>query len=118
MRRWKKNSSLFDVAPNVVKEWHPTSNGNLTPRNVKIGYPEKVWWICAECHEWQAKIKCRLKQNDCPLCEKEADRKKAIILMGMPGIEKNYRKSRRHKTNTIGSHSADKRRSRARGRSN
>ena len=98
MKRLKKNSSLFEAAPNLVKEWHPTSNGNLTPRSMKIGYPEKVWWLCSAGHEWQATVKCRLKQNYCPLCEKEAAQKKADLSLGLPNIGKNHRNSRRFKT--------------------
>lgn len=98
MKKLKKNSSLFDVAPNLVKEWHPTANSSLTPRNVKIIYAKKVWWLCNEGHKWQATIKSRLKQNDCPLCGKEAAKKEADFSMGLPSIGKNYRKSRRFKT--------------------
>ena len=68
MRRFTKNSCLFDFAPEFVKEWHPSANGSLTPRNVKIAYPRKVWWICAQSHEWQATIKSRLLGGKCPLC--------------------------------------------------
>ncbi|MEJ2286592.1 MAG: zinc-ribbon domain-containing protein [Desulfobacterales bacterium] len=64
MQRLKNNSNLLEIEPELVKEWHPTANGDLTPPSVKIGYPEKVWWICSEGHEWQATIKCRLKRND------------------------------------------------------
>ena len=65
-----KNSSLFDLAPELVKEWHPSANGTLTPRKVTIGHTEKVWWICRESHEWKATIKSRLKGNECPVCTK------------------------------------------------
>jgi hypothetical protein len=68
MRRFTKNSCLFDFAPELVKEWHPSANSSLTPRNVKIAYPRKVWWICAQSHEWQATIKSRLLGGKCPLC--------------------------------------------------
>ncbi len=71
MRRIIKNSSLYDLAPDLVKEWHPSANSTLTPRNVTIGYGKKVWWICRESHEWRATIKSRLKGNGCPLCGKE-----------------------------------------------
>jgi len=99
MKRLKKNSSLFEMAPNLVKEWHPTANGGLTPRSLKIGYPLKVWWLCSEGHEWQTTIKSRLKRNDCPICEKEAAKKEAAALTSMPTTGKNYRKSKRYKTN-------------------
>jgi hypothetical protein len=69
MRRLKKHFSLIEVEPGLVKEWHPSANPGLTPRNVTIAYPRKVWWICSEGHEWKATIKCRMKGNGCPLCE-------------------------------------------------
>jgi hypothetical protein len=68
MRRFTKNSCLFDFAPELVKEWHPSANGSLTPRNVKIAYHRKVWWLCDQSHEWQATIKSRLLGGKCPFC--------------------------------------------------
>jgi len=68
MRRFTKNCNLYDCAPELVKEWHPSANGTLTPRSVRIAYPRKVWWICAQSHEWQATIKTRLNGSRCPLC--------------------------------------------------
>lgn len=70
MKRLKKNCTLFELEPFLVKEWHPTANGQLTPRNVKIIYPKKIWWVCFESHEWRATIKGRMKGYGCPICEK------------------------------------------------
>ena len=98
MNRLKNHSSLFETAPILVKEWHPSANRDLTPRSVKISYPNKVWWLCREGHEWQATIKARLKNNDCPICEKETAKKKADLSISLPSMGKNYRKSRRFKT--------------------
>ena len=98
MKSLKKHSSLFEISPNLVKEWHPTANGDLTPRNVKIGYPKKVWWICSEGYEWQATIKSRMKRNDCPICENEAAKNKVDLSLSTPIVRKNYRENRRFKT--------------------
>jgi hypothetical protein len=98
MNRLKKHSSLFETDPILVKEWHPTANGDLTPRSVKIGYSKKVWWLCSEGYEWQATIKCRMKRNDCPMCEKTAAKKDATASISIPTIGKNYRENRRFKT--------------------
>jgi len=98
MKSVSKLSSLFDIAPSLVKEWHPSVNGNLTPRNVKMNYAKKVWWLCRDGHEWQATIKCRLKRNDCPICEKEAAKKKVDLSLDLPTFGKNKRKNRRFKT--------------------
>lgn len=64
-----KNGSLYDIAPDLVKEWHPSANGILTPTKVKTAYAEKVWWICSKSHEWRATIKSRLNGNGCARCE-------------------------------------------------
>ena len=96
MKKLKKNSSLFDAAPNLVKQWHPSANGDLTPRSVKIGYPKKVWWLCNEGHKWQTTIRCRLKNNDCPICEKT--KKQVNLSLDLPAMGKNFRKNRRFKT--------------------
>ena len=98
MNRLKKHSSLFETDPILVKEWHPTANGDLTPRSVKIGYSKKVWWLCSEGYAWQATIKCRMKRNDCPMCEKTAAKKDATASISIPTIGKNYRENRRFKT--------------------
>jgi hypothetical protein len=66
-----KNGSLYDLAPDLVKEWHPSANGILTPTKATNAYAEKVWWICCESHEWRATIKCRLDGNRCPRCRKD-----------------------------------------------
>jgi len=71
MRKFTKNSTLYDFAPELVKEWHPSANGLLTPRKVKIAYPKKVWWICSQSHEWQATLKTRLNGSKCPLCAQD-----------------------------------------------
>jgi len=94
----KKYNSLFEIMPSLVKEWHPTANGNLTPRNLEVVYPKKVWWLCRDGHEWQATIKYRRNQNDCPICEKEAANKKIDLSLDLPTISKNNRKNRRFKT--------------------
>lgn len=74
MRKSEKNLNLFEAVPSLVKEWHPTANSDLTPRNVKISHPKKVWWICNQGHEWLATIKTRIKGSGCALCKKELDK--------------------------------------------
>ena len=71
MPRFTKNCTLYEFAPHLVKEWHPTANGPLTPRTLKFAYPNKVFWICSEGHEWEATVKSRMKGTGCPYCEKD-----------------------------------------------
>jgi hypothetical protein len=101
MKRVKEYNSLSEIAPFLVKEWHPTANGNLTPRNLEVVYPKKVWWICSEGHEWQATIKNRLNQNDCAICKKEGVKKGTDETSSIPMFGKNRRKNKRFKTNAI-----------------
>ena len=56
--------------PELAEEWHPTKNGNLTPRSVTIGTHRKVWWICTKGHEWQAVVSDRSRGRGCPYCSR------------------------------------------------
>ena len=71
MQKLTKHYILYEMEPELVKEWHPTANGNLTPRTVNIIYPKPVWWICSQSHEWEATIKSRIKGMGCPVCKKD-----------------------------------------------
>ncbi len=62
--------NLHSVNPGLAKEWHPTRNGDLNPRNVTPGSGKKVWWICAVGHEWEATIYSRNRGSGCAACNK------------------------------------------------
>ena len=70
MPKASKQYSLHIINPGLAKEWHPSRNGNLNPRNVTPGSGKKVWWICAEGHEWEAAIYSRNRGSGCPICNK------------------------------------------------
>jgi hypothetical protein len=70
MPRASENYNLYLLKPNLVLEWHPSKNGNLRPRDVTPGSGKKVWWICAEGHEWQAAIYSRSNGRGCSHCNK------------------------------------------------
>jgi endogenous inhibitor of DNA gyrase (YacG/DUF329 family) len=68
----------FDAAishTNLLKEWHPTKNSGLNPRDLPQGFNKKVWWICEEGHEWKNTIKSRMTGKDCPVCNKGVSKK-------------------------------------------
>jgi len=102
MKTLKKQNCLFEKAPTLVKEWHPTANGNLTPRNLEIVSPKRVWWICSEGHEWQSTIQYRMNQTNCPICAKEGAENEADETLSIPMSGKNRRKYKRFKANAIG----------------
>ena len=39
------NGSLAETHPDLAKEWHPTKNGNITPKMISAGNGKKVWWL-------------------------------------------------------------------------
>lgn len=69
-------NDLYTVNPELAKEWHPTKNGNLTPKDVTAGSNRKVWWILPYDDpktgkhfdfEWEAIIGNRVKGAGCPI---------------------------------------------------
>ncbi|HAU1183611.1 TPA: hypothetical protein JBI17_12865 [Legionella pneumophila] len=56
--------------PEIIKEWHPTKNGKLTPYDVTPFSDKIVWWVCSKGndHEWQAAVKIRSKGHGCGVC--------------------------------------------------
>jgi hypothetical protein len=59
--------------PSLVSEWHPTRNGNLTPRDATKSSNKKVWWKCKKGHQWQATILNRSNSRQgCPCCAGKA----------------------------------------------
>jgi len=64
--------SIADKAPELVKEWHPTKNGDKTPYNVSYGSDYKAHWICSACqHEWSVRVANRTsKGTNCPMCQR------------------------------------------------
>ncbi|PDZ94945.1 hypothetical protein CON36_31100 [Bacillus cereus] len=70
-RRVTKERSLSVHKPHLVKEWHTGKNKNLTPNDVTVYSGKKVWWICSNNHEWEAKVSNRSYGKGCPECYKE-----------------------------------------------
>jgi len=55
--------------PKLSKEWHPTKNHPLTPRNFAAGSNQKIWWLCKNGHEWETPISKRALRGDgCAKC--------------------------------------------------
>jgi putative zinc ribbon protein len=64
-------TSLQARFPRLARQWHPTKNGALRPRDVVPGSNKKVWWRCARdpSHEWLTQIKVRAHHgHGCPIC--------------------------------------------------
>ena len=61
-------NDLATTNPELARQWHPTKNAPLTPRNVVGGSSRRVWWQCERGHEWQAVIFSRVQGAGCPVC--------------------------------------------------
>ena len=49
--------------PELVKEWHPTKNRDLTTKNFTYGSNYKACWFCAKGHSYQSSIKERTRKG-------------------------------------------------------
>jgi hypothetical protein len=65
---------MIDSKPELLKEWHPTRNGDLSAREVLSNHKGGVWWICERGHEWKAAVPCRLTGRGCPFCSRQMPR--------------------------------------------
>lgn len=62
-------ASLAAVLPDMAAWWHPTLNGNLTPRDVTAGSGKSVWWTCEHGHAVEQTVNQRRRKNlGCPYC--------------------------------------------------
>ena len=64
--------NLQEINPRLSKEWHPTKNGELTPKDVTPSSARKEWWICDKKHVWFARIDNRAHGTGCPYCSGNA----------------------------------------------
>lgn len=62
-------NDLATTHAGLAGEWHPTKNEDILPTEVSKGYGKKIWWICAEGHEWEATPNTRTYyKTKCPVC--------------------------------------------------
>lgn len=78
--------SMVDAAPHLIEQWHPTKNQGLLPQEFTYGSRRKVWWMCAEGHEWESEIKHRVKGTGCPFCSGHRPSKENNLLAVNPSL--------------------------------
>lgn len=55
--------------PELAKEWHPSKNGNIKPKDIISGSNKKFWWMCQFGHEWKTSVAERINhKTGCPFC--------------------------------------------------
>ena len=69
-------NSLEALNPELLEQWHPSRNQDLSPSKLKPSSREKVWWVCKvnQTHEWEAVVYSRVAGNGCPHCANEKKR--------------------------------------------
>ena len=75
MDKVKVENTLAYRCPELIKEWHPTRNGDKTPYNTYYGSNYKAWWILPYDDpktgkhfdfEWQTSVFHRSRGTGCP----------------------------------------------------
>lgn len=82
--------NLAVLNPGLAKEWHPTRNGKLNPRNVTPGSGRKIWWICSSGHEWQAPVYSRNRGSNCPVCHRSPAFEDSEVLIANADLIKQW----------------------------
>jgi transposase-like protein len=69
-RRISPGRSMAALRPDLVRELHPTRNGELDPYMLGPSSLQKLWWRCPECrHEWHTSSQSRVGGGyGCPRC--------------------------------------------------
>ena len=86
-------NDLATTHSHLVKQWHPTKNGNLKPTDVIAGSEKKIWWICEKGHEWKTTIKGRaVKGYGCPICNESRGEKETrnVLLKNNISFKEQY----------------------------
>ncbi|PKQ62910.1 hypothetical protein BZG01_16635 [Labilibaculum manganireducens] len=64
------DNCLETLNPQLSKEWHPTKNIDLTPRDVTANSNKSVWWLCECGFSYKAKVNNRANGKGCRQCAK------------------------------------------------
>jgi hypothetical protein len=79
------DNCLQTVRPDIAAEWHPTKNGEITPKDVIARAAKKYWWICGEGHEWQQSPDLRFNRG-CPYCTNRLLGEDNSLLKAAPAV--------------------------------
>ena len=66
----KNRIPLSESHPELLTQWHPSKNSQVSPMQVTSGSNKEIWWVCPNGpdHEWQAAIYSRASGRGCPFC--------------------------------------------------
>ena len=68
-KKASEDNNLLVLFPEIAKEWHPTKNNELTPKDYTHASHKKVWWLCPKDHSYKSAISHRTAmKSGCPYC--------------------------------------------------
>ena len=59
-------NDLSTTQPDLAAQW--STRNAISHEEVTQGSSKKVWWVCAEGHEWEARVSDRFSGTGCPKC--------------------------------------------------
>ena len=111
-RKLSADNSLDETHPELAKEWHPSKNGDLEPKNVVAGSTKTIWWKCpnGEDHEWKASLVNRSRGRGCPYCVGKKTSKTNSLLMTHRKLAKEWHPTKNGKltSNDVSANSGKK----------
>ena len=91
----------LDKFPELLMEFHPKKNGNLKPNKITHGSDRRIWWICAQGHEWKTAVYHRTSgpKSSCPYCSNRKVSKENNLSAMFPIIAKEWHPTKNGNTN-------------------
>jgi hypothetical protein len=78
----------------LAREWHPTKNDGLSPKDITAGSKKKVWWQCSKGHEWNTTVNNRNNRQGCPYCVNRKVNDENCLQTINPSLAKEWHPSR------------------------
>ena len=89
-RRPSETNNLTISNPKLLKEWHPTKNKNLTPKDISKVSNKEIWWLCLKGHEWLEKVNNRNRGHNCPYCSGRRSSKENNLKFLFPKVAEEW----------------------------
>ena len=69
----RKEKQYVSDNAQLMEEWNYARNvaAGIEPWEITYGSAKKVWWKCAEGHEWEAAPNHRSRGRQCPVCARQ-----------------------------------------------
>jgi hypothetical protein len=94
MPKASESYNLLTLRPDLARDWHPTKNGTLGPKDVTPGSRRKVWWLCERGHWWLAAVSDRSRGMKCTYCRDLQKQGEQCMIDVKPELLKEWHPSR------------------------